>query len=410
MSKDISILLLDNGNKLLKERAGQIESLGFKVFPIAGVPEMDSDIFSEEVAIVMAHRKLLRGTGEKRFREVIGEFPDAAVIFMIDEAEKIGSLNDVIDGIYDYLHVPASNSHMKHVIDIAIDRRARFMLEKYYQKYLETQVTSQLQELADKQVRLLHADRLSSIGQVAAGIIHEMNNPLMYMKLSIENMEMLNTETGRVLKEYGKEHDSYSYKNMSAEEMAGELADMMKSVTKGLDHIEKILKNMRRLSQKPKTHKTEFDIHQAISNALNFAKGALKKHIVIKKDFHEGLPPLIGDPQTMEQVILNILINASHALEEVEKGEITIKTEMGKSKGLPSARVLISDNGPGIRSEIVDKIFDPFFTTKSQEKGTGLGLSICREIVTEFSGTIKVESENGHGATFILLLPVGEEA
>lgn len=408
MTKSETILILEANQPRLDERLKQIREINFNAISNIGIFSEDSEELQKEISIVMVHAQLLRGTGPERFGKMMQKLPEAAVIYMVNEEKRIGSLNSVIDGIYDYLLLPASQSHMSHVLDIAVDRRARLVLEKYYQKYLEEQVGEQLQKLADQQIQLLHQDRLSSIGQVAAGIIHELNNPLMYMKLNLETLEGLQAESRRVLIEYEKDHGGYNYKNMNAETLSDEIEGLAKTVSKGISNIERILGNMRRFSRRQAGVKTEFDLHQAISNALNFAKGALKKNIDIQNDFGAGIPLLRGDPQKLEQVFLNLIINGSHALEEKRKGVIKIKTQKISTNGQEKAQISISDNGPGIRKDILGKIFDPFFTTKPKEKGTGLGLSICREIASEFSGTLEVESEIGNGATFILSLPLKE--
>lgn len=406
MSKDVNVLLIESSDLRAEKLAGQMRKLGYNVVSFTGIPSENPDILKEDIVIAMINQELVDGAGKKRFGKILEKHFDAAIIFIVDEESRIGSINHLVDRIYDYLLVPASDSHLKHVVDIAVDRRARYILEKYYQNYLEGQVSDQLQHLADQQMRLLHADRLSSIGQVAAGIIHELNNPLTYMKLNLETMDLLNAETCRVLKEYAKEHKGYSFRKMNAEQIVNEFDELSRSLEHGITRIEQVLGNMRRYSRKTEHMKTEFDLHQAISNALNFARGALKKNIVIKNDFCSVLPSLMGDPQKMEQVFLNLLINASHALEDVKGAEVLIKTEKLESNGKPEINITVSDNGSGIRPEIVGRVFDPFFTTKPKDKGTGLGLSICREIITEFSGTIEVGTNTGEGTTFILSLPL----
>ncbi|GMT42410.1 MAG: hypothetical protein IEMM0002_0821 [bacterium] len=406
MRTDVNILLLEAGERRGGKRAEQIRELGYNVKQLTGVPDENHIKSDDDLTVVMVHAGLLRGTGVERLRKVMEKNPDMAVIYMVDENSRIGSLNDAIDGIYDYLALPASPSYMKHVIDLAVDRRARFLLEKYYQSYLENQVNEQLQSIANQQIRLMHADRLSSIGQVAAGIIHELNNPLTYMKLNLETVKTLQSENSRVLMEYGREHPEYRYKHMSPQELASEISDLLDTVKKGVNHIEKILGSIRRFSRRPEEVQTEFDLLQVVSNALNFAKVSMKNNIKIKQEFDDALPPLVGDPQKLEQVILNLIINASHALEETKNAGISIKAAKVEANGRNSAQISVSDNGPGIPVEIIGRIFDPFFTTKPKDKGTGLGLSISKEIVAEFSGTLEVESEKGLGAVFILTIPL----
>lgn len=408
MPVDVKILVVEATEKRAKERARQVSSLGYTVVETTGIPDIESTGIDEDITVIMVQAGLLRGTGIDRLRTILGKHHEATVIFMVDNEGRIGSLNEVTDAIYDYLVVPSSDQYMNHVIDIAVDRRARFLLEKYYQSYLEEQVSEQLQSLSDKQMRLLHADRLSSIGQVAAGIIHELNNPLTYIKLNLETMEIIQKKCSELIatgnnKKIGKKDKTDNI--AKAVELVLEAKDLLGTVLKGVDQIQNILSNIRKFSRKPEKTATEFDVEQAISNALNFSKFSLKKNIVIKKEFAGGLPYITGDPPRLEQVFLNLLINAFQAMEGRRDGLLTIKTAAIEKNGRSYAQVKFFDNGCGIPPAIIKKIFDPFITTKPKEKGTGLGLSISSDIVEEFSGKLDVESEEGKGSTFTLILP-----
>ncbi|MFQ5432138.1 MAG: sensor histidine kinase [Nitrospinota bacterium] len=405
---DIKILVIETNERRAGERAQQVSSLGYGVIGQSGMPGVDVE-FPDDISVVMVWSGLLRGTGIDRLRKLMERHADSSVIFMVDSGDRIGTLNDVVEGIYDYIVIPSSDLYMKHVIDVAVDRRARFLLEKYYQSYLEEQVTEQLQNISDQQMRLLHSDRLSSIGQVAAGIIHELNNPLTYMKLNLQTMDLIQEKLREIIRDgHGgqKNEQDKTSDNGGVSDLFEESKNMLGTVQKGVEQIQNILANIRQFSRKPEKTAIEFDIAQAISNALNFAKFMLKKNIKIKKEFAQGIPPLVGDPSKLEQVLLNLLINAVHAVEDRKGGELVIKTSMMDDQGKRFAEVKFSDNGPGIPASIINKIFDPFFTTKSKEKGTGLGLSISAEIMEEFSGKLAVESVEGAGATFTLLLPI----
>ena len=411
MPADIKILVIEINERRADERAQQVSSLGYGAVRQTGMPDIDAR-FPDDISVVMAWSGLLRGTGIDRLRKLMARYGDASVIFMVDGADRIGTLNDVVEGIYDYLAVPSSDLYMKHVIDVAVDRRARFLLEKYYQSYLEEQVSEQLQNISDQQIRLLHSDRLSSIGQVAAGIIHELNNPLTYMKLNLQTMDMIHNKLRKLVRDGSgrKNEKDKASENGGVANLFEESGNMLGTVQKGVEHIQSILANIRQFSRKPEKTAVEFDITQAITSALNFTKFLLKKNIRINKEFAPGIPPLVGDPSKLEQVMLNLLINAIHAVEDKEGGELTIKTAMVDEHGKMFVEVKFSDNGPGIPQGIIDKIFDPFFTTKSKEKGTGLGLSISAEIVEEFSGKLLAENVEGAGAAFTLLLPIKTDA
>ncbi|MDL2285874.1 histidine kinase [Desulfococcaceae bacterium OttesenSCG-928-F15] len=239
----------------------------------------------------------------------------------------------------------------------------------------------QLQEM------LAHASKLASIGELAEGVAHEINNPLaIIMATSGVIRDMLNPEF---------ELDS------SPEAILKELT-VIDSAT---DRAKEITRQLQEMGKRRETYTEACDVNKLIEELLErLAKVELKsKNIEIKKRFGEITAKVMAAPDSLRQVFANILINAGDAI--TDKGVITIRT--GMRDGM--ACVVITDTGKGIPSENLSKIFNPFFTTKGVGRRTGLGLSIAASIVKYLGGTIKVNSISGSGSTFTILLPVRAE-
>ena len=226
--------------------------------------------------------------------------------------------------------------------------------------------------------QMLIAGKLASIGELAAGIAHEINNPLTivtgYAQLLLEN-------------------------NSVPKEMA---ADLQKIYDES-QRVVKIIQNLMRFARRNNPGKDSVDVNEVIGRALELQHYELvKSNITLTTNLASGLPLLMADFNQLQQVFLTIMTNAQQALLETKaKRKITITTSAEKG----FVRISIADNGPGISTENLTRIFDPFFTTKEVGSGSGLGLSVCHGIVSEHDGKIYVESTAGKGAAFIVELP-----
>jgi two-component system, NtrC family, sensor kinase len=233
-------------------------------------------------------------------------------------------------------------------------------------------------ELEKTQMQLLQSEKMASLGKLAAGVAHQLNNPLSGITLF----------TKLVLEEYNLEEGARK-----------DLARVMEDAERCRDTVRELLEFARQTKHILRPH----DINRAISRTLFLLENqTLFQNIVIKKDLDHTLPQVYSDIQQLNHLFMNIILNAAQAMEG--NGRLGIKTVY--LPGKEQARIEISDSGPGIPAEILPHIFDPFFTTKQEGEGTGLGLSLVYGIVQNQGGEIKAQNSEEGGAVFVIDLPI----
>lgn len=272
--------------------------------------------------------------------------------------------------------------------------------------------------------QLLQAQKLESIGQLAAGIAHEINTPAQYVG---DNTRFLKDAFDGICKLMGKYAELLkAYKNGMAtgmmiqdietaeneadrEYIVEEIPKAIHQSLEGIGRITKIVSAMKDFSHPGTVEKTPIDINRAIESTITVARNEWKYVANMVTDYDLTIPPVLCLPNEFNQAVLNIIINAAHAIADVVgdghkgKGTITVSTKCYDNQ----AEIRIQDTGTGIPEEIRTKIFDPFFTTKQVGRGTGQGLSLVHSFVTrKHGGTINCETEEGKGTTFIIRIPV----
>lgn len=281
------------------------------------------------------------------------------------------------------------------------------------------ELTEAMNNLKESESMLIQTEKMSSLGQMVAGIAHEINTPLAYVKSSLDSMDsrvpavralMDDCESLIAMLDRGDASDeelSQQFQSVSqraaefrehhvGEEMATSVADGLH----GIEQIAEIVANLKNFSRLDRSKMSRFNINEGLESTLVIARNLLKNKRVVKQ-FAE-LPMIECSPSQINQVFLNLITNAAQATEG-RAGEITLTTQMADAT---SIRVDVADNGHGIAQDVLPKIFDPFFTTKDVGKGTGLGLSIAYKIVQEHGGRIDVTSKVGVGSRFSVTLPI----
>jgi two-component system NtrC family sensor kinase len=255
-------------------------------------------------------------------------------------------------------------------------KRSRDAIEGWTQT-LEHRVQERTQELQRVQDQLIRAGKMAALGELAAGVAHEINNPLTGVL----------TFSSLMLK---KADESHPWRK--------DLENVVQQTTR----CRNIVKGLLDFARQRKPDKKEWDIHLLIDNTLTLLAEQVRfQNIKIDKQFKAGIPMLFVDGDQIQQVFMNILLNAADAMAG-NGGNLSIKTDL--KDGL--AEISFTDTGCGISKEHLSKLFDPFFTTKETGKGTGLGLAISYGIVQSHGGDIEVESQVGKGSTFRIKLPI----
>jgi PAS domain S-box-containing protein len=284
-----------------------------------------------------------------------------------------------------------------------------------------------IREISERRVleaQLVQAQKLESIGQLAAGIAHEINTPTQYVSYNTnflkEQFELLDplldkyqalfeaAKAGTVPDDLISEIDAF-YENIDLAFIREEIPQAIGQSLEGLDRVSEIVRAMKEFSHPANEEKTPTDINKAIESTITVARNEWKYVAEVETHLDKELPLVPCLPGDFNQVMLNIIINAAHAIGNVidensaQKGTITVST--GRDNGW--AEVRIQDTGSGIPEAHRSRIFDPFFTTKEVGRGTGQGLAISRSVIVDkHGGTLNFETTEGKGTTFIIQLPL----
>lgn len=236
------------------------------------------------------------------------------------------------------------------------------------------------------------SDRLAMVGMLAAGVAHEINNPVAWIKSNLE---------------YLREKFIATFKEAKVQDIPQEVGEVINDSIEGIKRIQDIVNNLRGFSRVEDSRTNSTDIHKVLDTCLSVAFPEIKYRASVTKDYAPNIPLLFFNEGKLHQVFLNILVNGAQAIAEGDPKHNSIHIETGIDGGC--VYIKISDTGSGILPENLSKIFEPFFTTKSAGKGVGLGLTICHDIVDSMGGEIKVQSTVGQGSTFTVILPLKTE-
>jgi len=270
------------------------------------------------------------------------------------------------------------------------------------------ELKSMNQKLEDAQNQLLQSEKMASIGQLAAGVAHEINNPIGYVYSNLGALEKYLKDMFSVVAAYEQLEDDPGAlatvrqlkQQVDLDFLKEDVSALMHESREGITRVKKIVQDLKDFSHVDASDEWTFaDLHAGLDSTLNIVANEVKYKAEVTKDYGD-IPEVECLPSQLNQVFMNLLVNAAHAIEE--RGTITIRTCTHDSE----VWVEIADNGKGIPAENLKRIFDPFFTTKPVGKGTGLGLSLSYSIIQKHGGKIEVASEVGKGTTFSLRLPV----
>ncbi|MBE9050416.1 HAMP domain-containing protein [Nostocales cyanobacterium LEGE 11386] len=323
------------------------------------------------------------------------------------------SLNQLVEWVGDYtkeLELARQNLEQRVEERTQELELARQNLEQRVEERTQ-ELQKTLQDLKETQGQLIQTEKMSSLGEMVAGIAHEINNPVNFIYGNIQCANDYIQDLLSLVDLYQQEYPEKSWiiaekiEEIDLNFLTKDLTNLLASMKMGAQRIREIVLSLRNFSRLDEADMKDVDIHEGIDNTLLILNHRIKNEIVVIKQYG-SLPLIECYPAQLNQVFMNILSNAIDALLEqktqTEKNIIinTLKVDNHYIK------VGIRDNGPGIPREIRNKLFNPFFTTKPVGKGTGLGLSICYQIIDKHKGKIEVISELKQGTEFVIILPL----
>ncbi|WP_172600046.1 ATP-binding protein [Sulfuricystis multivorans] len=377
------------------------------------------------------HRRILYDQERPTMADLIVDGADAKTLRQ-HYGEKRLTRSSLLDGAYEaedyfahlgedglWLYFTAAplrdaQGRMLGAIETLQDVSDRHLAEQTllnYQKNLEKIIQLHTAQLAETQQQLVHAEKMASIGQLAAGVAHELNNPIGFVNSNLNTLETYLADLFAIADAYAQAELAYGMESPPFERarqlkeekdydfLRNDILALLHESKEGLSRVARIVRDLKDFSHAGNTAMQWADLHAGLESTLNIVWNELKYKCTVTKRYGE-LPPVWCDISQLNQVFMNLLVNAGHAI--AEKGEITIATGREGDKVF----VAISDTGSGIAPENLKRIFDPFFTTKPVGKGTGLGLSLAYGIVQKHRGNIEVKSELGKGSTFTVWLPI----
>jgi two-component system, NtrC family, sensor kinase len=369
---DIRLLLVDDEDDFRRTIAKRLRKRGFALEEAGTGEECLSILEKTPVDVVVLDVKMPGMNGIETLHHIKEKYPKTEVIMLTGHATTRDGVDGIKTGAFDYLSKPIELEHLLGKIKQAhekIRREEEKLREAEFRARMEQQMTT--------------TERLASLGTLAAGVAHEINNPLAIIKESAGFMKLI----------LGKEGFADMPRRKDFELALGK-------IEKGIDRAKRITLQLLGFARKDDSVLTEVNLMELVDEAIQLVnREAVNKDIEIVREMARDTCTIWSDPYRLRQVLINLITNSIHATGS--GGKITIMIEdMGEEVALT-----VKDTGQGIPKENLKRIFEPFFSTKSPGKGTGLGLFVTRNIIEKFGGTIKVESRIGQGTSFSVKLP-----
>jgi two-component system NtrC family sensor kinase len=355
-----------------------------------------------------------------------GDFSKGVTFTVTNITDLVLTRNRLMQSLADteqvVLHHTRELIDTNRLLNNEIEKRKRTEKKLIKSKHV---LQTTVKKLKSVQSSLIQSEKLASVGQLAAGVAHEINNPTAFVSSNLKTGEGYVKELSAIIDSYrqvmailkpsadGRFTDQQIQsvtdalkqveENSDIEFIMSDLADIFEESLEGTERIRKIVADLKDFAHPEAPERHLVDLHQCLDSTINIVWNELKYKAELIKAYGD-LPPVSCYPQQINQVFVNLLVNAAHAIEK--KGTIRIQTQTGDE----NVEVHISDTGSGIPEQHLTKIFDPFFTTKPVGMGTGLGLSMSYGIIQRHKGRILVESEVGKGTCFKVILPIGNQA
>jgi two-component system, NtrC family, sensor kinase len=409
--QDRSILIVDDEESV---RWLFADCLGARYYcsTATNAEEALAALAKDAFALVLADVSMPGLSGVELLRRVVAQYPDTAVIMIsgIDRTQRV--LDAVRLGAFDYLIKPIELNVLELAVERALERRKLLSDARRYKQDLErrnAELARRKTELERLQAQIVHSEKMASLGQLAAGVAHELNNPAGFIYGNMDFLGEAVASVERLLTLYDSANLSEATRaqvealkeEIDYENTLSDLRSIIMDCHEGAERIKSVVQNLRTFSRLDEAEIKAVDLHEGIDSTVRllsryYSGGRIK----LVREYGE-LPLVDCYAGQLNQVWMNLLANAAQAVEQAGGGEVSIQTYVERE----TAMVAVSDTGVGIAPEHLRKIFDPFFTTKPVGEGTGLGLSVTYSIVERHGGFIRVRSQPGKGTTFVVGLP-----
>jgi signal transduction histidine kinase len=404
------VLVVDD-SRVVRNIFSKYLSPKFECVEAGSFDEAISKLKTDDFAVVITDIIMPGLSGIELMRKVLEDFPNTAVIVVsgVDRSQR--ALDAMRLGAFDYLIKPCEPEVLELTVERALEHRSLRVNARRYKLDLETrniELVTRKEQLERLQAQIVHSEKMASLGQLASGVAHELNNPVGFVHANLEMLDEYIAGLVRLTRSYDDialtdEQSSATdeiKKEIGYPKMVDEINSIVRDCRDGSERIRDIVQNLRTFSRLDEADFKETDIHEGIESTIRLISQYFPvDRVSLVRDY--GSLPLMGAYSgQLNQVWMNLLVNASQALGK-SKGEVKITTRTNEDDVI----VEIRDSGCGIAVQNQNRIFDPFFTTKPVGEGTGLGLSISFGIVERHGGDISVDSRLGEGSVFTVRLP-----
>lgn len=404
------ILIVDDEDLVRETFAAFLEE-NYDCTTAASSDEALAHLALDDYALVLSDIQMPGRNGVELLREIRSRYPDTAVIMCsgIDRPQRIRDALRL--GAVDYLIKPCELEVLSFCVERALERRELMLTARRYRADLERQnieLSAQKAELERLHAQIIHSEKMAGLGQLAAGVAHELNNPAGFIygnmdliKAYLDRLELVLSIYQRVSLPPTEAAELERIKTtIGYDELLAELRSMIADCLEGAERIRDVVQNLRLFSRIDDAECKRADLHEGIDSTLRLLSRYYGSGRVRLIREYGKLPLVNCYAGQVNQVWTNLLVNAAQAIDG--EGEVRISSRVEGEMVVIS----IADTGSGIEPDKLNRIFEPFFTTKPVGEGTGLGLSISYGIIEKHGGSITVESTAGVGTTFSVAIPI----